>query len=140
MISTRLIFSTITTVPHRIFTPSRLMGSTSTGPVQALIEKTLSNVFKPHFLKVINESYKHSVPKGSESHFQVVIVSDSFNGQKLIQRHRSVNGALKEQIKIIHALAIQAKTSDEWQKSENHIESTPNCLGGAKREAALKEK
>ena len=29
--------------------------------------------------QVINESYMHNVPKGSETHFKVVVVSEQFN-------------------------------------------------------------
>ena len=29
--------------------------------------------------QVINESYMHNVPKGSETHFKVVVVSPEFN-------------------------------------------------------------
>jgi len=39
-------------------------------------------------LEVINESHKHNVPEGAESHFNVVIVSSAFEGKKLLTRHR----------------------------------------------------
>jgi len=104
------------------------------GPVQSLIENKLSKFFSPSYLAVFNESYKHSVPKGSESHFKVVVVSEEFKGKSLIQRHRSVNQALAEEIKIIHALAIQAHTEEQWLKKGGKIEQTPNCLGGSKFE------
>ena len=32
-----------------------------------------------HVRQVINESYMHNVPKGSETHFKVVVVSPEFN-------------------------------------------------------------
>ena len=35
-----------------------------------------------------------STTTASESHFKVVIVSEQFNGKRLIQRHRSVNQTL----------------------------------------------
>ena len=41
------------------------------GPVQITIEKKLKDKFEPVYIEVVNESYKHSVPKGSESHFKV---------------------------------------------------------------------
>ena len=48
--------------------------------------------------QVINESSGHNVPKGSETHFKVVVVSDSFDGQMLIARHRMVNEILADEL------------------------------------------
>lgn len=110
------------------------------GPVQLVIEKKLADHFKPSYLSVVNESYKHAVPKGSESHFKVVIVSEDFQGQALIKRHRSVNQLLKEELQIIHALAIEAKTSEQWEKVGQVSRPTPNCLGGSKHEKSKLEK
>ena len=36
-------------------------------------------------MEVMNESYMHNVPKGSETHFKVVVVSPKFEGQPLIK-------------------------------------------------------
>jgi stress-induced morphogen len=41
------------------------------GPIEQKIRTKLENAFSPSYLDVINESYKHSVPKGSETHFKV---------------------------------------------------------------------
>lgn len=45
----------------------------------------LQNRFSPKVLRLINESYMHNVPEGSETHFKVVIVSDEFDGVPLIK-------------------------------------------------------
>lgn len=55
------------------------------GPVESLIRKKLEVSLKPRYCDVINESYMHNVPKGSETHFKVVIVSDKFDKQPLIK-------------------------------------------------------
>ena len=52
-------------------------------PVQNAIRNKLENGFSssPYLhLDVVNESHKHNVPKGSESHFNVLIVTDTFEG------------------------------------------------------------
>ncbi|XP_078482680.1 MMS19 nucleotide excision repair protein homolog isoform X2 [Ciona intestinalis] len=101
-------------------------------PSDPILEK-LKSFYKPTYLEVVNESYKHSVPKGSESHFKVVVVSDIFDGQSHIQRHRGVNNLLKEELSgKIHALSIQAKTPSQWKASDQFVDSTPPCLGGSK--------
>lgn len=110
----------------------RMSSTTSVPPVEASIRGKLSTAFNPTFFDVINESYKHNVPKGSESHFKVVIVSEAFEGKALIQRHRMVNHALSEELKnSVHALSIQAVTPTQWD-SDPTVNKTPNCLGGDK--------
>lgn len=64
----------------------------------------------------------------------MVVVSEEFAELTLIKRHRKVNDILREELKQIHALAIQAKTGKQWEESQHHIEATPNCLGGSKFE------
>lgn len=54
----------------------------------------------------------HSVPKGSETHFKVVVVSDQFKDKTLLDRHRAVNQLLDEELKSgVHALSIQGSIS-----------------------------
>ena len=36
----------------------------------------------------------HNVPPGSESHFKVTLVSDKFDGLRLVKRHQEVYGLL----------------------------------------------
>ena len=62
--------------------------------IQDTITEKLTAALAPLHLQVINESHKHSVPPGSESHFKVVIVSEQFQGQPLVRRHQAVNTAL----------------------------------------------
>ncbi len=100
----------------------------------AIIEKKLVDGFSPIHLDVVNESHKHNVPAGSESHFKVIIVSDEFNTATRIKRHRAVNSILAYELaEKIHALAIHAYTKKEWD--DHYAENTPlspNCLGGGK--------
>lgn len=50
------------------------------GPVQLRIQQKLGVEFCPTYLQVVNESYKHSVPPGSESHFKVWLLWTVCNG------------------------------------------------------------
>lgn len=98
--------------------------------MQAQISQKLSAAFAPEHLEVINESHMHNVPPGSESHFKVVLVSDSFNGKMLIARHRLVNAALQEELNgKIHALALHTMTTEEWFNKGN-APASPPCMGG----------
>eukprot|EP00122_Pirum_gemmata_P014739 Pgem_evm1s13750 len=59
----------------------------STFPIQESITNKLTSEYEPRHLEVINESKNHNVPRDSETHFKVIVVSDKFCGSSLIQRH-----------------------------------------------------
>jgi BolA protein len=102
-------------------------------PVQHSIESKLREAFTPLHLEVENESHKHNVPAGSESHFKVLVVSESFAGKPLVQRHRAVNGTLSDELKgPIHALALHTMTPEEWFQKGGKAPESPPCLGGGK--------
>ncbi len=53
---------------------------------------------------------------GTSDHFQVTVVSDSFEGLSLIERHRKVYDALGSDVGgAIHALSIKAYTNKQWE-------------------------
>ena len=98
----------------------------------ARITQKLTKQFAPVHLQVLNESNSHSVPKGSETHFKVVIVSAVFANESLLARHRQVNDALAEELHSgVHALSIVAKTPEQWATSSS-VPASPVCLGGSK--------
>jgi stress-induced morphogen len=61
------------------------MESTAAGPVAQSIQSKIKTGAEPDHLEIINESYMHNVPKGSETHFKVVVVSKTFDGMSLIK-------------------------------------------------------
>ena len=105
------------------------------GPVQRVIIDTLNVAFVGAYIDVTNESHMHSVPAGSESHFKVVLVSYSFAGNRLAQRHQLIYGLLAEQLAgPVHALALHTYTSEEWAEKNGNAPTSPNCLGGSKHD------
>jgi len=107
------------------------------GPVQKTIEQKLQTL-TPVYLDVQNESYKHSVPLNSETHFKVVIVSPMFSGLPLIKQHQLVNTTLQDELQTgVHALSIKTSTVEKWDGQPLQSE-TPNCLGGSKHDTAFK--
>ncbi|XP_065372379.1 bolA-like protein DDB_G0274169 [Calliphora vicina] len=103
----------------------------SKGPVADAISVAITEHLQPVHLEVINESYMHNVPKGAETHFKVLIVSEKFEELPLIKRHRLVNQVVKEKLEDLfpHALSIEAKTPKQWQPTYT-VEPSPNCRGG----------
>ena len=81
-----------------------------------MIRERLTEVFSPQALNIIDESAKHAghASAGGAGHFVVEIVSDAFDGNSLIQRHRQVYEALDDIMHSeIHALSIKASTPAE---------------------------
>ena len=104
---------------------------------QETIEQKIVNAIPLLGLDVINESHMHNVPAGSESHFKVVIISDDFQGQRLVQRHQRINQILADELAgDVHALSIQAMTKEEWDTRGGKIMPSPNCQGGSKRDSS----
>lgn len=94
------------------------------------IEAKLRAAFEPTFLEVVNESYRHNVPKGSESHFKVVLVSERFVGERFLARHRSVYAVLAQELaEGVHALALHTYTIKEWEDLQDKVPASPPCHG-----------
>ena len=97
---------------------------------QQTIQQKLTAAFHPLNLEVINESDNHSVPPGSGSHVKVVLVSEAFEGETLIKRHRQVNQVLAEELAGgVHALALHTMTPEEWFSRGGTSPESPECLG-----------
>ncbi|XP_078181970.1 bolA-like family protein [Carex rostrata] len=77
------------------------------------VETTLTSALKPTHLEVVDTS------GGCGASFEVEIVSEQFEGKRLLERHRLVNTALTEQMKEIHALSIKkALTPAQWKPED----------------------
>ena len=61
------------------------MMSQFVAPVEASIRQKLTSQLQTTHLEIINESYMHNVPKNSETHFKVVVVSNKFADLPLIK-------------------------------------------------------
>ncbi|WP_405232129.1 BolA family protein [Lentisalinibacter salinarum] len=57
------------------------------------------------------------VASDDNTHFEAVVVSPQFEGQRPLRRHQMVYGCLGERMgREIHALSIRAFTPDEWSR------------------------
>ncbi len=82
----------------------------------AMIRTSLEKEFAPTELKIVDESHLHAGHSGhgGAGHFKVQIVSNKFNGQTPLARHRMVYAALANLMQTeIHALSINAITPTE---------------------------
>jgi stress-induced morphogen len=107
---------------------------------QERIEKALAAAFNPQHLAVENESHQHSVKPGSETHFKVLLVSETFAELDRIARHRRVHAELASELASgLHALSLRALTPAEWAAQGREGFVSPPCLGGSKAEAAARK-
>ncbi|KAG0602214.1 hypothetical protein M758_11G168200 [Ceratodon purpureus] len=89
-------------------------------PTKHLIERKLTEGLAPALLQVEDVSHQHAghagAPKGSsETHFNVTVVSEQFQGRSLLKRHRLVYDLLQEELQHggVHALSLNTKTPAE---------------------------
>ena len=81
-------------------------------------------------LDIVDESDQHSGRAGQESHFKVLLVSQSFEGMSRVQRQRRINELLSDEFNQgLHALSLRLLTETEYEKSKSEFE-TPDCHGG----------
>ena len=98
----------------------------STCPIESQIINTLSSSLNLSSLKIINESFMHNVPAGSESHFKIVVVTNDFNNLSIIQRHKLIYKTLDSLMNEIHALSIHAFNEEEFKLNPVILDS-PEC-------------
>ncbi|XP_011627120.1 protein BOLA2 [Amborella trichopoda] len=89
------------------------------GVTKEAVEAALTSKMSPSHLEVIDTS------GGCGASFTIEIVSEQFEGKRLLERHRMVNAALAEEMKEIHALSIKkALTPLQWQQQQEAAEKT----------------
>ena len=95
--------------------------------IRAQIEQKLRDTLHPEFLEVHNDSEMHQENLGDESHMRVNLVSQEFDGMKLLQRHRMVQQIIKEEQAQIHALVLNLMTPAEWEARGGRAINPPPC-------------
>ena len=104
--------------------------------VENSIKSKLQTELDPSYMVLINESYMHSVPPNSETHFNLTLVSPEFEGKRQVARHQLIYAVLAEEMRSgVHALALHTFTDSEWNERNEPTAASPNCLGGSKEKA-----
>lgn len=93
------------------------------GPIATIIRQKLTAALDPVRLDIEDDSWRHAghhhdggmdAKPGGESHFNLTVVSEAFEGQGRVQRQRAVNAALSAELAgPVHALSIRAMTPAE---------------------------
>ena len=99
----------------------------TTESIESTINKIINESYNPLYIELVNESFMHNVPRGSESHFKLVVVSNIFKNMTLIQRHKHIYSSLNTIMNNIHALSINAFDIDEFKLNPTQSKS-PDCI------------
>jgi BolA protein len=98
------------------------------GPQERVIREKLSSILAPSYLEIVNESPSHGLPLAAEKHFRVVVVSEFFESQSRVERHRQVHTILADELRDhVHALSVQAFTPVEWRARGGETHASPEC-------------
>jgi BolA protein len=77
-------------------------------------------VLKPTSLQLVDNSHQHAGHAGNdmdgESHFELTIIADAFEGLNLVKRHQLIYMVLGDIMQQIHALQIQSLTPAEAEQ------------------------
>ncbi len=89
----------------------------------ARIESLIRQHFDPVLLRVADDSRLHAGHAGArpegETHYSVLVVSPSFQGQTRIARSRAVHALLDGEFRAgLHALALTLRTPEEQARAE----------------------
>ncbi len=97
--------------------------------IEEQIISKLQSVFEPVHMELLNESHMHG-GKAKDSHFNLLLVSQDFEELTKVQRHQAVYKVLSKELAVsVHALALHLYSPNEWSKSEQKIQKSPNCEG-----------
>lgn len=82
-----------------------------------MIRQRLTDALNPESLDIEDDSASHAghASAGGAGHFNVVIISDKFEGLNSLKRHRLVYDAVSDIMNTeIHALSMKTYTPDEF--------------------------
>lgn len=95
----------------------------SDGPVATIIREKLTVALSPQRLELEDDSARHAghhhdggmdARPGGESHFNLLVVSEAFEGMSRVARQRTITALLKQELAgPVHALSIKAVTPAE---------------------------
>ncbi|CAL2036558.1 hypothetical protein CAEBREN_24278 [Caenorhabditis brenneri] len=87
------------------------------------VRELLTDAIKPQKLNVVDES------GGCDGYkFRILIISEAFEGKRILQCHRMVQAALAPIMGETHALTICAYSPDKWSQMTSEDRQNAGCL------------
>jgi stress-induced morphogen len=76
------------------------------------IVRKLQASFAPTHLEV------DDVSNGCGARFDIIVVSDTFDGVALLDRHKQVNAVIADELKAIHAVTLKTWTPAQFSQKQ----------------------
>ncbi|WKY00628.1 hypothetical protein Q1695_015002 [Nippostrongylus brasiliensis] len=76
------------------------------------VRERVQKSFNPVHLEVVDES------DGCGAKFLIVVVSDAFNGKRVLECHRMVQASIADVMPEVHAITIQTYTQQKWENEQ----------------------
>lgn len=93
------------------------------------INQYLRSKLNISFIKIYDDSAFHHRSKKHLTHVTMIIVSNDFINQKVINRHRVIFSILSEIKKEkIYSITLNTYTSDEWENKKHKKISISQCI------------
>lgn len=93
------------------------------------IKKYLTSKINIKFIEIYDDSLFHNHSEKGLTHLRIIIVSNYFFEQKLIDRHRIIFSILSEILKKkIYSLTLNAYTLHEWKYKQFKKINNSQCL------------
>ncbi|MCJ1312733.1 hypothetical protein MMC25_006409 [Agyrium rufum] len=102
----------------------------SATPMEDAIRTKITEALDPTAIEIYNDSANHAHHRAMagntspETHFRVLVTSEAFRGKTQIQRHRLINGLLKNELNQeggIHALQLQTKVPEIGAEGDKDV-------------------
>ncbi|QIE02156.1 BolA family protein [Buchnera aphidicola] len=90
------------------------------------IKQCLKSTINTNFIKIYNNSRFHHHSVQDLTHIKIIIISNDFINQNIIDRHRLIFSKLFK-IKKIYSLTLHAYTVSEWKDKRCLINNDPKC-------------
>ncbi|WAI18388.1 MAG: BolA/IbaG family iron-sulfur metabolism protein [Buchnera aphidicola (Acyrthosiphon caraganae)] len=93
------------------------------------IKKYLTSTIKIKFIEIHDDSLFHNYQEKGLTHLRIIIVSNDFIHQKIIDRHRVIFSKLSKILtKKIYSLTLNTYTLHEWTFKEFKKNNNTKCL------------
>mmetsp|Transcript_21179 Transcript_21179/g.51839 ORF Transcript_21179/g.51839 Transcript_21179/m.51839 type:complete len:100 (-) Transcript_21179:124-423(-) len=87
---------------------------------KTITKESLSKILAER-IKGLTQCIVVDISGGCGSAFDIYLVTKEFEGVSLLERHRMVQGVLKEELEEIHALTMKTWTPEQWEKKKSKI-------------------
>ncbi|CAL4324721.1 DNA-binding transcriptional regulator BolA [Buchnera aphidicola (Eriosoma grossulariae)] len=99
--------------------------------IEIKIKKLIKDTIKTNLIKILNHSDQHQKKNKNIliTHLTIIIVSQSFLKQSLLNRHRTIQNIIHKNIQpYIYSISLYTYTQQEWEKINKNMIYNTICI------------